>query len=371
MDNSTLTIKKHILNENIHKIKAHLNPTTSILAVVKSNAYGFGLVEVAQVLQDEVDVTGFGVAHISEAIELREHGITKPIMLLAGMSEEGVELCVEHDIQILLHNLETLTWLDSFHGKHPQSTFRVNLKINTHFNRFGFKLGSELDTLIPLLKARPWLTINSTYSHPIEGEIAHSDLTIKQHTLYMDAIQTLKNAGINPGKLHFCNSGASEWFGEAHHDMVRLGRRLYMDSIFEDYRIGITEPMTWTATILERKHLNPHDTSGYNRAFTAITPTDIAIINVGYGDGLMLYKQSPLMPVMIHGQKAHVVAVCMDTAIVDVTGIDCNIGDRVVLFGTQDGHTLTSQEVAAVISDEGVSITTMLSNRVIREYIDE
>lgn len=367
--NSTLTINLDIIKNNVETVLSELPDGISLIPVLKANAYGLGLVEVAQVLNSHPRISHIGVAQVNEGIRLREHGITKPIMLLAGITHEQIHEAVTHKLEIPVHSIEMMHAIMRYCEEYEDANIPIHIKINTGFNRLGVKPGDELDQLLSLIRRTPNVIIRSTYTHPIEGEVFHSQTTYLQNLIYQEGLMQMEAKGINPGMMHFCNSGASEWFVEGYYDAIRIGRRLYMDSPDVSLRRDIPEPISWKASIVATHTLHAGESTGYNRAFIADETTDIAIVNVGYADGLLRYSYRDEIPVLVNGQRGKILAVCMDQCIINVTNIDCNVLDDVVFFGESQGVILTSSEVASHIHDEGCSLTTNITSRVHRQYI--
>ena len=173
---------------------------------------------------------------------------------------------------------------------------------------------------------------------------------------------------MDPGLRHMSNSAAAEWMTEAEYDAVRIGRGLYMDAQ-DDPVGGIREVASWRAGIVGLRQLPAGSRLGYGQGIVLDKDTRVAIVNVGYGDGLN-HRVASSGPVLIAGQQATLLGCCMDQCFVDVGEIPCAIGSEVTLYGYDgEGNYLSSQEVARLCDDEGCGLTAALGSRVARVYL--
>lgn len=341
-ENSTFTINIKTLQENINRIFSNLNEAT-IIPVLKANAYGHGLVAIAQILAQDTRIKRIAVAHLSEALLLREHNITLPIMILGGLTPEAYPKAKAHNIEVTIYNESSLKMAI----KH---NLDYHIKIDSGLHRLGFNKEAlkEISNIKPL----------STYSHFIDG-LSNNDLTHAQNQYFLECLDILRNQGIDPGFIHLCDSGAYEWFQAAHYDAVRIGRALYMDNPNIEASKRHKDVATWQATlthIFELKHDTPF---GYNKN-TYPTDKKIGILNIGYGDGIITQS----MPVYINGSLCTILDSAMDQSYVDLTNIEAQVYDHVEIFG----ENLSSNVFAKTQNDEGCALSTQLSTRVKRVY---
>ena len=342
-ENSKLTINTKTLQSNINAIFSNLEKAT-VIPVLKANAYGHGLVEIAKIISQDVRIKRLAVAHISEAILLRENNITLPIMVLGSLQPEAFELARNFDIEVTIYNQLSLDNAISLN-------LNYHLKIDTGLHRLGFKKEA--------LKLLPNIQPISTYSHFIDGLSVDSKLSHQQHQYFLDCLDILKDKDINPGFIHICDSGAYEWFTDAHHDAVRIGRALYMDNPLKDENTRNKDVGTWSASISQISTLDRNTPLGYNQN-TYDKDLVVGILNVGYGDGAITKD----MPVLVNGTLTKILDSAMDQSYIDLSGIDANINDTVEIFGEH----LSSNIYAKSINDEGCALTTTLSTRVKRIY---
>lgn len=364
------------LCNNIQVIQRGIGEKRAIIPVLKCDAYGLGAVAVAKELSKMPKIHRFAVAHVMEALELKQSGIHQAVMTMAGLPESHIKPALAGGVELTVYSLPIARAIASA-AKAEGKPAPIHIKIETGLNRLGLHPGEELDELIHLIK-EGWLHVVSAYSHFIDSEIRDSALAPIQLDRYLSAIRQLEAAGIEVPLRHMCNSAASECYDEALLDGARIGRRLYMDS--QRYPKpahspdAIQEVASWRTEIIQLKLIMPGEAVGYDSAFKATAPTLVATIPVGYGDGLderLLQAQAPLL-VTPEGHEARYLAICMDQSLIDVSGIPCKTGDEVTLFGrTSGGKLLPAQQVNGAIHHEGAYIMSRIGRRVERVYIKQ
>jgi len=380
--NSYLEVDLNIIKENLRTIRRQLPAHTQLIPVLKGNAYGFGAIPVAKALTEDGIVRTIAVAQVCEAAELRQAGITQDLLVLGAVPLRQLPQAVQYDVRLSVFDADTAAALEEEAARQGKQA-GIHFKIETGLNRIGVRPGEPLEALLAFLKQCPHLKPEGVFSHFIDGEIPNCPTAAKQLALFREAVRQIEASGFDPGLRHISNSGASEWYHEADLDAVRIGRRLYMDSQAEclkrsgtaadDTAAGqpaIREPGSWRTEITALHGVPAGESVGYNSLFTAKTFTRTAVIGVGYGDGLCTGLLKAGGYALIHGKKAPYLGMCMDQTILDVSGIDCAVGDEVTLFGrSSDGHLLSAQYVASLIGNEGVYLTDILGNRVERRYL--
>jgi len=356
---SGLYVDMNILRENVNTLaRRH----ASLIPVLKSDAYGLGLLPVAELLHQHPGVSMLAVAQVLEGIRLRQHGIQGPILVLGGTLPRQWPAAAAQKLTLAVTRPGMVTELDALGVEIP-----VHLKIETGLNRTGIRPGEELAGVIAELKAAENVHLTGTYSHFADAEAKNRSRCAQQLDDFRKALQQLTEAGIHPGLRHMSNSAAAEWFPEAEMDAVRIGRGLYMDA--QDDPLGdIREVASWRAGIVGLQVLPAGTRLGYGSGIVLGRDTRVAMVNVGYGDGLN-HQVARGGPVLIGGQRARLLGCCMDQCFVDVGDIPCRVGSEVTLFGRDGmGNALSSQEVARLCNDEGCGLTAALGNRVARIY---
>lgn len=369
--NSKFVIKKHLILENLDNIFKNLDSKVKVIPMLKANAYGHGLVEMATLLSCEDRIQMLGVAQVSEGVTLREAGISSRIILFCGFLKDQIEYIIKHQLEPCVYDMPSLTSLIEVLKSKNIKTYPVHLSINTGLNRLGFTPGPLLEEALQVIKHSDEIQIVSTYSHAIEGATRQSKHVIHQHDVYLQALKQIQAHGIDTGYQHFCDSGTSEWFHEAHHDAIRIGRKLYMDDPNLPHETRHPDVGSWYASLSLTRSLAAGESVGYSRSFIAPKNMELGIVNVGYGDGMLHYTYDMNLYVMLGDYRARIISVMMDQTLIDITDIPCKVGDTVTLFGTSEtGQVMNSQEIADYFDDEGCTNTTHITNRVPRIYID-
>lgn len=357
---SALYVDMNIFDENIqiltrrHKL---------FIPVLKSDAYGLGLLPIARALDHRPSVKMLAVAQVLEGAMLRDGGIGGDILVLGGTLPRQWQAAVDLGLTLTVTRPGMVTELDEL-GK----AVNVHLKIETGLNRNGVRPGEELAGVIEELKNSSYVNLTGTYSHFAQAEEGDRVRCRSQKEEFDRALAQLKAAGIDPGLRHMSNSAAAEWLKEAEYDAVRIGRGLYMDA--QDTPVGdIREVASWRASVVGLRQLPAGSRLGYGRGVVLEKNTRVAVVNVGYGDGLN-HQVANGGPVLIEGQRARLLGCCMDQCFVDVGEIPCDVGSEVTLFGYDGkGNFLSSQEVARLCNDEGCGLTAALGPRVARIYL--
>lgn len=369
--NSQLIVNLNKLSSNYHQICRHLPPSTECIPVLKCNAYGAGLLPVAKLLYTEGAKT-IALAQISEAIALRNAGLySLDLLILGGVPRNLFPYAVQYRIGLSVYHPSTVLQLEKLCAEQKVQNLPIHIKIETGLNRTGVKPGEQLEKIIKALQSCTHLTVAGIFSHFSEGELINSPVSHRQYQLFCQAIKQLANAGIRPKLVHICNSGASEWYKDAFLTAVRAGRRLYMDNQ-QNPGIGgaIEEVCSWRASVTHLHWVNCGEVIGYAGAWRARRRSRIAIICVGYGDGLYPPMADLHAPILVGENRATLLSSCMDQSFVDVTDIPCEVGQEVTLFGeSSHGSCLPAQELAQLIGNEGVFFTSLLTDRVERVYL--
>lgn len=365
--NSAFIIEIKRVQENLERIFNNLKPNVQVIPVLKADAYGHGLIEIAKILDEYKAIQTLAIAQPIKAIALKDANISKDIMLLCGITDDQIDLMIENNIQLLVHNLDSLKTITKTLKEKDIRNYPVNLKINTGLNRLGFNR-DDLEMALPYLKDNQYINIKSTYSHFIEGVKVDSPVSFQQKARFDEAIQMLIDHNINAGIKHMCDSGAYEWFEDAHFDAVRIGRALYMDNPYKEESKRFKDVGSWHAKVISTRNINKGESIGYGQSYIAEKDMTLAIINVGYGDGMMILGDDIMRPVLINDQKAQTISVAMDQSYIDITDLKVSINDRVTLFGSDKNNYLSSNDITKQFDDEGCTLTTLLSKRVYRIY---
>ncbi len=353
---------------NLNYYRSLIKPSTKLMAMVKASSYGTGKVEVASTLQyNHVDY--LTVAYSDEGVDLRRNGITLPIMVMNPEEEsfgDIVRYRLEPDIYSfrILESFATAVKLYGVGDKFP-----VHIEFDTGMHRLGFD-GSDVAKLAQTLNSDCPLRVRSTFSHLACSEDPDmDDFTRLQINRFSTWSSELKDAIGDPSIMcHILNSSGIARFPEAQMDMVRLGIGLYGIAPDEPTQIHLRPVSRLITRISQLKHIPAGDSVGYNRRFVAERDTVIAILPIGYADGLNRHLGYGRGQVEIAGSMAPLIgSVCMDMCFADVTGIECSEGDQAVIFGTAE-HLKMMADAASTIPYE---LLTAVSPRVKRVYYQE
>ncbi len=375
--NSQLLVNLGAIQHNYRHLQSIFGSEAVIIPVLKCNAYGLGASAVANALLEvNPALQLLAVSQVQEAAVLRSDGIKTPVLLLGGLPLQAIAFAVSINLQLTVYTPQIAKAIQREAAKQNKTAYPVQIKIDTGLNRIGAKPGEELATLANTLLACKNLAISGAFTHFVDGETLNSPTALRQTELFQQGVQQLQAFGIHPPLRHICASGSSEWLGNGNGNALRIGRRLFMDAPAlpgcPPADGVLQECCSWRSQIVSTRHINTGEAIGYGGRFTAPHPMKIAIACVGYGDGLPPQLARAHAPVLVKEQTARLLDTAMDQCFIDVTGLSCEAGDEVTFFGHSSGGAfLSSQKVAAIIQDEGVYLTSLLSNRVERVYYYE
>lgn len=361
---TTLEIDLKSLEHNYAYLRSKISSEKKFMAVVKAFAYGSDAVEIATKLE-QLGTDYFAVAYVSEGINLRKGGITKPILVLHPQSTHFDEI-IEHSLTPSIYSQFVLREFLKTAKKYEQKDYPFHLKINTGMNRLGF-VESELTFVTDLLQKNNLIKLSGIYSH----FAASDDLSTKNFTLgQIDNFKKISSRIIDETKerpiLHLCNTSGILNFPEAHFDMVRSGIGLYGFGNSAEEDANLIPVATLKTIVSQIHHIKKGDTVGYNYGFIAEKPTKTATLPLGHADGINRIYGKQKASVLINGKLAPIIGnVCMDMIMVDITGISCQEGDAVIVFG----KTKSAEEFAQGAGTISYELITSISQRVKRKII--
>lgn len=366
--NSYLLVDRALLRQNARTIIAGLGENTELIPVLKDDAYGLGLVPIAKTLCENTAIRTLAVAHVSEGLTLRESGIDREILVMGGALPFQMEAAVEAALTLACGHEGFLSALAAVASKLGKKA-KVQIKIDTGLHRIGFE-AAELDALVNELKrCGEQIDITGAFSH--FSDVADGLLNKKEYAAFLDTLSYLESHGVQIPMRHMACSASSENWPQYNLDAVRCGRRLYMDKPANPDGT-VREIASFRAFVTQVKKRPAGEKLGYGGTVTLERDTVVATVGVGYGDGLNQDLFRIHAPVLVGGQRCRMLCCCMDQCMIDVTGVTCAVGDEVTFFGYDAaGHFLSSQEIAAMVNhDEGCGLTSALSPRVARVYMD-
>ena len=365
-------VHETILEVNLNAVVANLNyyrsflkPETKMVCMIKADAYGAGAVEIAKTLQDHrVDYLAVAVA--DEGVTLRKAGITANIMIM-NPEMTAFKTMFDYDLEPEVYSFRLLDALIRAARKEGITGWPVHIKLDTGMHRLGFDPVNDMDELIDRLKHQNAVIPRSVFSHFVGSDSdGFDDFSARQFALFDEGSRKLQAAFTHKILRHMDNSAGIEHFPERQMDMCRLGLGLYgVDP--RDNRI-INTVSTLKTTILQMRHVLAGDTVGYSRKGKIDRDSVIAAIPIGYADGLNRHLGNRRCYCLVNGQKAEYVGnICMDVAMIDVTGIDCHEGDMVEIFGEH----LPVTTLSDIIDTIPYEVLTGVSNRVKRVYFQD
>lgn len=362
-------IDTEALRFNYGQLRAGIPATTKMMAVVKANAYGHGDLETATVLEG-LGCDFFGVAIPEEGARLRAGGIKNPIALLGGIFPEQVRELFNFDLTPVIFDIKTARLINDF-AKASGTRKKVHVKIDTGMGRLGL-LPAEVARFFEEFKTLENLELEAVLSHFSESEAEDRSFTEAQLALFLDTVEAIRAAGIDPSILEIANSAAAASYPEACLGMVRPGIMLYGSYPAPHLRgsIKLRPAMSLKTSVLHIKTLEAGTPVSYSRSFITKRRSAIAVLPIGYGDGLSR-SLSNKGSVLVRGARAPIAGtVCMDLTMCDVTDIPgVRAGDEVVVIGTQGDVGITAEEVARAAGTISYEVFCNISSRVARRYI--
>ncbi|MGE5244755.1 MAG: alanine racemase [Betaproteobacteria bacterium] len=364
-------VDRAALQENYRQIAAHLAAEApghppGVIAVVKANAYGHGAGEVGLALED-AGADLLACADIEEGAALRAAGVTTGILVFGALSVSDLDGLFDFRLTPTISTPGAARAVQAAAARHGQR-LRYHLKIDTGMNRLGFR-HDNLRRTLPELLASPNLDLEAVYTHFATADDPESPLFAEQRLRFDRALGDLEALGARPRYRHAANSAALLRDARVWYDRVRPGLLLY----------GIAPPplattiplvpvMTLGSRVVAVKGVRAGEGVGYGLRFTAERPARIAIVPAGYADGLDL-RLSGRGAVLIRGRRAAIVgAVSMDMMAVDVTGLEVEPGDEVVIIGRQGDDVIDVREMAAAIGTIPYEILCRIGSRIERVY---
>jgi alanine racemase len=365
------------LQQNYRAVQALVSPEATICCVVKCDGYGHGAVECSRALQ-EAGATWFGVTSMEEAVKLRRGGITARILVMTGFWRGEEDEILDSDLTPAIWSVEHVHALQRAAERRPKRPVHVHVKVDTGMSRLGLPM-AELPAFIDELKKAEDIVVEGVFSHLASSEALEAEDAQWQILCFEDVLKAFGDRGITPTYRHLANSAAVVGRHDTWHNMVRPGLLLYGGCLplegtgaAEAKIPPITPVLSWKTRVIALKDLETGQAIGYGGVYKTTRPTRIAVIPVGYGDGLSRHLSSKGR-VIIRDQYAPIVGnVSMDLVTVDVTDIaSADLGDEVILLGRTESCRIDVEEHAMHTLTIPYEILCGLSPRVPRKYVDE
>lgn len=355
------------LADNLQAIRAHVG--VPVMAILKANAYGHGLVPVARHLQ-ACGVEQIGVAFVEEGIALRRAGIHAPILVLGGILGRQVQQLIEHDLEITVSSLDKLRQVEEAAQALGRKAV-IHLKIDTGMERIGvhsYSCGPFIEAAV----ASRWCVLKGVYSHLACADDPESPMTALQVERFQEACAHFTRIGAPMPLRHLANSGGVLHFPDTWLDMVRPGILLYgvMPDPASRPSVPVRPVLSLLSQVVYFKVVRAGHPVSYGATWAPAQDTRVVTIPIGYGDGWPR-ALSNNGEVLVRGQRRPIVGrICMDQFMVDLgPGGTAYNGDDVVLVGTQGEQTIRIEDVAQRAGTIGYEILTRLNERIPREYL--
>lgn len=364
-----VTVDLAAIRHNYRELRDRVPASVRVMPVIKADAYGHGMLEVAKTLQGE-GVEYFAVALVEEGIALRQAGITARILVLGATMQDAVREAVANDLTQTVFSEEMLEWIDR-EAQRLQKTARVHIKLDTGMNRIGLRTREEAIRLAKALGQAKNVVAAGIYTHFAVADEPMDDGSLNAYSRkQLERFQELRACFDESIPAHVANSAMSLLAPEAYFSMIREGISLYgYPPVKTD--LCFIPALRWQSEVVHIKTIRAGETIGYGRTFTAPRDMRIATVAVGYGDGYhRTISNSGQM--LIHGVRAPIVGrICMDQTMVDVSHIpQAAVGDEVVLIGSQQGSTISAEEVAAWADTISYEVLLGITARVPRLYLN-
>lgn len=363
-----LEISLSALRHNYSYIKSLVGSKTGIMVMLKALGYGAGTFELARLLQN-VNASYVAVAYIDEGVELRQKGIDLPIMVL-NPEGEGFSNLITYRLEPEVYSLDILNELIEFlKDRNEERKLQIHINLDTGMHRLGFNT-KTLNQAISLIKENhELLEVRSVFSHlAASDESRFDEFTRSQIADFKSKVELIKRQIADNFFTHVSNTAGILRHSEASFDLVRLGIGFYGIDPSNIYNKRLELAFKWISQISQINEVLKGESVGYSRSWIAKENVKVATIPVGYADGLSRKLSNEKGCIYIRGQKAPIIgSVCMDMCMIDVSQIDCKVGDQVVIFENQ------AQLAALCHAQETIpyELLAQISGRVKRVYLEE
>ena len=359
-----LEVNLRALVDNLNFYRSFMKPETKLVCMVKANAYGSGAVEVAKTLQDH-RVNYLAVAVADEGEELRKEGISIPLIVM-NPEFSSFNVLFENQLEPEVYSFRLLDAMIKETERRGITSYPIHIKIDTGMHRLGFQ-PEDVPEVCRRLKEQSGVVARSVFSHLVGSDsYIFDDFTKKQLDTFTRVAAELE-AGLEYKVIkHILNSAGIERFTDYQMDMVRLGIGLY--GVSASGQKGLRNISTLKTTILQIQNVPAGDSIGYSRMSYVKRDSRIAIIPIGYADGLDRHFSNGGGEVVINGHRCPIIGnICMDACMIDVTDTDAHEGDSVIIFGEE----LPVSELSDKLKTIPYEILTSISPRVKRVYYRE
>ena len=357
------------LSHNFFEIRRLAGPDNRILAIIKSDAYGHGMIPVARKLES-AGVDYIGIFELDEALDLRKAGCTAPILIMMGITADEVSAVVQHELTPAIFQQDIAEMLSRASLEKGKAT-PVHVKVDTGMTRLGVP-SSEVAGFLRSISSLKGLHLEGIFSHFAVSQEPHHPFTGQQTRAFLQAVEESRQLGVCGDAVHIANSGALLEKEGLHFGMIRPGILLYGSSPGEGWAAASFKPaMTFRTKVIQAKTVPPGTPISYGCTYTTSARSTIATIPVGYDDGYSR-QLSNKGEALVHGKRVPVVGrVCMNLTMLDVSSVEgVAVGDDVVLLGAQGNERITAEEIAAHIGSISYEVYCSIGKSNRRIYVN-
>ncbi|MBC1722672.1 alanine racemase [Listeria seeligeri] len=358
-----IEIDRSAIRENIKNEQNMLPKNVAVWAVVKANAYGHGIIEVAKTAK-EAGAKGFCVAILDEALALREAGFQDDFILVLGATrKEDANLAAHNNISLTIFRED---WLD---GVHLETPLKVHLKIDSGMGRLGIRSAEEAEQIEAKIVQTDMFFLEGAYTHFATADQLETSY-FEQQLAKFDAI--LKGLKSRPRFVHTANSAAALLQSQIGFDAVRFGISMYgltpSIEIKSNLPFKLKPALALYTEMVHVKELAPGDSVSYGATYTATEREWVATLPIGYADGLIRHYSG--FQVLVDGKKAPIIGrVCMDQTIIKLP-YEFQTGSKVTIIGMDHGNSVTADDAAKYLDTINYEVTCLLTERIPRKYIN-
>jgi alanine racemase len=361
---TVLEVNLDAISHNLNEFRSHLHPGTKIMAMVKAFAYGAGPAEISALLEYH-RVSYLGVAYADEGVDLRNAGVTMPVMVM-NPDPSASEVMISYLLEPEIYSLLSLRQFVDVASRHGLVNYPVHIKIDTGMHRLGF-MPEDVDTLADYLRNQECVKVVSVFSHLAASDDPSLDyFTHHQVEVFLKAVKQISKSVGYTFLRHILNSSGIARFPQYQFEMVRPGIGMYGVGHFEGLDVRTTG--RFKTRISQVKRIKGGEPVGYGCADVSDNERIIAILPVGYADGLNRKLGNRKGSLFIKGSKVPIVGnVCMDMCMADITGLDAGPGDEAEIFGDK----ISIDEIASICQTIPYEILTSIPRRVKRVFYRE
>lgn len=367
------SVDLNAIRHNLLEVRSKLHDNTKLMVIIKADAYGHGAVPLAKAIGDSGKIDAYGVAIVEEAVELREAGITQPMLILGYTPKEQYDLVVAYDVAQTVFQYEMAVAL-SEEATRQGKIAKIHIKLDTGMSRIGFTDTKESVEEIKRITALKNVVVEGLFSHFARADETDKASTINQLERYIQFNHMLEKENIIIPVKHIANSAGIIEFPGAYFNMVRCGIAtygIYPSDMVNQKEIKLVPAMELKTHVIFVKDVEPGVGISYGATYVTDSKRRIATIPVGYADGYSR-NLSNYGKVIIHGQYAPIVGrICMDQFMVDVTDIeDVKQGDLVTLLGKDADAFISAEELAHWSHSFAYELVCTVGKRIPRVYIE-